>query len=262
MSRSTRQEAAGTVLGNPARSRYTQIRRTLKQIFDFLVSQWLLLAIGLVILLAYFFPQVGKRGGYIRSEYSITYGAVVIIFLCSGLTLPFDQLLRHAKNIRLHLIVQVTSFLITSAVFFGVAAAASTNSRLETSILVGLVANGCLPTTISSNVVMTRLAGGDVAATMVSVTLGNVLGPFITPLLLTKLYLPAVADFKPFIPIEATDNLPKLYRQVMMQMGLSVYVPLFVGQVIRAIWPKQVQTWSLKLKLAKVGSVCLVLLVW
>jgi sodium/bile acid cotransporter 7 len=235
----------------------------LKQTFDFVLSQWLLLAIGLVILLAHFFPQVGKRGGYIRSEYTINYGAVAIIFLASGLTLPFDQLVKHAKNIRLHLIVQVTSFLITSAVFFGIAAAASTSRALETSTLVGLVATGCLPTTISSNVVMTRQAGGDVAATMVEVTLGNILGPFISPLLLVKLYLPAISAFKAaWIPAEATDNLTGMYGQVMKQMGLSVYVPLFIGQVIRGIWPKQVSTFAAKCRLAKIGSLCLISLIW
>jgi sodium/bile acid cotransporter 7 len=236
--------------------------KMLKSIGSFLLDQWLLLTMGLLILLAYFFPSVGKRGGHIRSEYTITYGAVALIFLCSGLTLPFNKLVKHASNIRLHSIVQINSFLITSAVFFGIACAASTNSSIEISILVGFIATGCLPTTINSNVVMTRQAGGDVAATMVSVTLGNLLGPFITPLLIAKLYLPATSQFAQYLPAEALDNLPALYRNVMFQMGLSVYVPLVVGQVVRAIWTKKVEWLAVKFKLGKVGSLCLLALVW
>jgi sodium/bile acid cotransporter 7 len=236
--------------------------KIVKSVGSFLLDQWLLLSMGLLILLAYFFPSVGKRGGHVRSEYTITYGAVALIFLTSGLTLPFDKLLKHARNIRLHVIVQVTSFLITSAVFFGIACAASTTSSIEINTLVGFIATGALPTTINSNVVMTRQAGGDVAATMVSVTLGNFLGPFITPLLIAKLYLPATAKFAVWRPTEALNNLPGLYRNVMFQMGLSVYLPLFVGQVVRAIWTKQVEWAAAKLKLGKVGSVCLLLLVW
>lgn len=236
--------------------------RVLKRIAEFLLDQWLLLAMGFVILLAYFFPSVGKQGGHIRSEYTITYGAVALIFFTSGLTLPFNKLVKHAKNVRLHIIVQITSFLITSAVFFGIACAASTSSGLETSTLVGFIATGALPTTINSNVVMTRQAGGDVAATMVSVTLGNFLGPFITPLLIAKLYLPATPAFAAWLPTEALDNLPQMYRNVMFQMGLSVFVPLVVGQIIRAIWTKQVEWAAVKFKLGKVGSLCLLSLVW
>lgn len=235
--------------------------RFLKRIGGFLLDQWLLLAMGLVILLAYFFPSVGKHGGYIRSEYTVTYGAVALIFFTSGLTLPFDKLVKHAKNIRLHIIVQITSFLLTSAVFFGIACAASSSSALETSTLVGFIATGALPTTINSNVVMTRQAGGDVAATMVSVTIGNFLGPFITPLLMVKLYLRAPA-FAAWLPEEALDNLPGLYRNVMFQMGLSVYVPLVVGQIVRAIWTKQVEWTAAKLRLGKIGSLCLLSLIW
>jgi sodium/bile acid cotransporter 7 len=233
-----------------------------KRCGSFLLDQWLLLAMGLVILLAYFFPNVGKRGGYIRSEYTVTYGAVALIFFCSGLTLPFDKLVKHARNLRLHVIVQITSFLITSAVFFAIACAASTSKAIEISTLVGFIATGALPTTINSNVVMTRQAGGDVAATMVSVTIGNFLGPFISPLLIAKLYLPATPQFAQWLPAEALDDLPALYRNVMFQMGLSVYVPLVVGQTLRAIWTKQVEWTAAKFRLGKIGSLCLLSLIW
>jgi predicted Na+-dependent transporter len=236
--------------------------RLWRRIFNFVLSQWLLLGLGLVILLAWAFPSVGKRGGHIASQYTITYGAVIIIFFVSGLSLPFKSLRHHATNIRLHLIVQVMSFLVTSSVFFGIAAAASTSRHLEIGTLVGIIATGCLPTTIASNVVMTREAKGDEAATMVEVTLGNLLGPFITPLLLTKLYLPSRAVFKDWLPLEAANNLAGLYRHVMMQIGLSVFVPLFVGQVVRAIWPDTIKRIVTKYKLGKVGSVCLLGLVW
>jgi sodium/bile acid cotransporter 7 len=247
----------------PLRSGWT--RRLLgwaRVVFDLVISQWLLLAMGLVIGLAYCFPSVGKHGGYIASQWTVTYGAVILIFFVSGLSLPFDKLLQHTRNIRLHLIVQAMSFLVTSAVFFGVACAAQTNPVLDISTLVGLVATGALPTTISSNVVMTKQAGGDEAATMVEVTLGNFLGPFISPLLITKLYLPAVTEFKAWLPAEATHDLPKLYRRVMLQMGTSVFAPLALGQVIRGIWPKRVAWVVLKFKLGKLGSLCLLSLIW
>lgn len=217
---------------------------------------------AILIILAYFFPTVGRRGGSVRSEYTVNYLAVAIIFFISGLSLPFPKLVKHAKNLRLHLIVQVYAFLFTSAVFYGIAVAGSKSRYIETSVLVGLIATGCLPTTISSNVTMTGQAGGDVAATMVSVVVSNLIGPFITPLLIAKLYLPSVPAFGEWIPTEAIDNLNPLYRSVMMQMGLSVYVPLFVGQVVRALFTDIVSKTVAKFQLGKLGQFCLLLILW
>ena len=242
----------------------SQRRGLLKSLSAIALSQWLLLAMGVVILLAHFFPSVGKRGGVIRSEYSIDYGAVAVIFLVSGLSIPFDQLARFCKAWRLHLIVQVSSFFLASALFFAVAAAASTNSTIETSVLIGLVATGCLPTTIASNVVMTRQAGGNVAATTIEVAIGNLLGPILSPILLLKVFLPSIGRFQPWLPYggHSQDLLGKLLPPVLKQMGLSVYVPLLVGQLLRNIWPKQISGVMEKFQLAKLGSLCMLSLIW
>jgi solute carrier family 10 (sodium/bile acid cotransporter), member 7 len=50
-----------------------------------------------------------------------------------------------------------------SAVVFGLVSAikASGTQKIDTVILVGLIVMGCIPTTISSNVVMTRAAKGN-----------------------------------------------------------------------------------------------------
>jgi len=52
---------------------------------------------------------------------------------------------------------------IFSAVVFGIVSAirASGTDKIDTVILVGLIVMGCIPTTISSNIVMTRAARGN-----------------------------------------------------------------------------------------------------
>jgi hypothetical protein len=38
-------------------------------VLKFLLSQWQILGIGIAVLLAYLFPDVGRRGGVIESQY-------------------------------------------------------------------------------------------------------------------------------------------------------------------------------------------------
>jgi len=55
-------------------------------------------------------------------------------------------------------------------------------SSLDPGLLVGMVFTGGVPTMISSNVLMMAQAYGNQALTVVELTLGKSLGPFVTPL--------------------------------------------------------------------------------
>lgn len=54
----------------------------------------------------------------------------------------------------------------------------------------------------------------------------------------------------------------EIYRQVIQQLGLTVFVPLFVGEVVQWLIPVFVKKWRLKLKLAKFASLCLLGVIW
>lgn len=62
------------------------------------------------IIIAHSFPDFAKQGGIVRSEYTIGYGAVSIIFLISGLSMSSKQLIINATNWRAHFTVLTTSF--------------------------------------------------------------------------------------------------------------------------------------------------------
>lgn len=239
-----------------------RITRIFETTLRLIVSQWLLIGIGIVCLLAYFFPNVAKHGGIIRSEYSVLYGAVAIIFLVSGLSIPRQKLVQHALNWRLHVLVQVMSFLVFPALIIAVVQAiiaGDPNGHIDRAVLAGFVLTACIPTTIASNVVMTRAAGGDEAAALVEVVVANILGPFVTAGWTVTL-MPTTLEFEPWR--QGGGDLSDMYKNVFKQLGLSALLPLIVGQLIRWTWPERT-TWMLqKLYITKTSTVCLLLLVW
>ncbi|KAJ5348837.1 hypothetical protein MYU51_007111 [Penicillium brevicompactum] len=234
----------------------------LKRIVSQILHQWLLIGIGVVCALAYCFPNVAKHGGVIRSEYSIMYGVIAIIFLISGLSIPRQKLFSQFLNWRLHLVVQIISFLFIPALVLAVVhiiLAGDPKGHIERAVLAGYIFTACIPTTIASNVVMTRAAGGDDAAALVEVLLANVLGPFVTAAWTVAL-LPKEAAFDPWR--YGGGSLGNMYKDVFQQLGLGVLLPLFVGQLVRWTWPDHTAAVLLKTKLPKLGTVCMLLVIW
>lgn len=238
------------------------------KVYEFLLSQWFFCLLGVFIALAYKFPNFARQGGLIRAEYSIGYGAVAVIFLISGLSMSTQDLLKNALHWRVHLTVLSLSFLVTSAIIYGIALGikAAHDGQIDPWLLVGMIVTHACPTTVSSNVVMTRQAHGNVVLTLCEVFIGNVLGAFITPALV-QMYLTGTWEFgNPLHQVLASEDIKvsvgELYKHVMKQIGLSVFVPLFVGQVCQNVFPKQTKWTLTTFKLNKVGSFMLLLIMF
>ncbi|PLB51221.1 hypothetical protein P170DRAFT_382570 [Aspergillus steynii IBT 23096] len=243
----------------PPHNKLTQL---LKSTVLFILHQWLLIGMGVACVLAYYFPNVAKHGGVIRSEYSILYGAMALIFLVSGLSIPRQKLFLHMLNWRLHLLVQVVSFLFIPALMLAVVhaiLAGDPSGHIDRALLAGYIFTACIPTTIASNVVMTRSAGGDDAAALVEVLIANFLGPFVTAAW-TVTVLPDREEFD--IWRDGDGDLKDMYRDVFKQLGLSVLLPLVVGQLVRWTWPDPTARILQRYRIPKIGTVCMLLLVW
>ena len=126
-------------------------------------------------------------------------------------------------------------------------------------LLIGLLFVGVAPTTMSSNVVMTRQAHGNTALTVVQSIIGQFLCPFLTPILL-QMYLASGAWYTKVLM--SGDNYGEIYRRVFMQLGLSVFVPMLLGQVVQNLFPKPTKKIFVEWKLMKLSSVSLLTMVW
>lgn len=96
---------------------------------------------------------------------------------------------------------------------------------MDSGLLVGMIFLGCVPTTISSNVIMTKQANGNQALTVVQSTLGNFLGPFVSPLLV-MMYTSTGAWYTNILLGIGPAGFGELYRRVFKQLGLSIFLPL------------------------------------
>lgn len=150
----------------------------------------------------------------------------------------------------------------TSATVFAIVTACATNEKfMDPALLVGLIIWSCLPTTISSNVVMTRQAHGNQALTVVETTIGNFIAPFLSPVLV-QMYLSGGRWYSKFIPASAGTNYSEIYRRVFKQLGLSIYLPMAVGQIAQHLFPAAMKKIFGDWKLNKLGSLALLIIVW
>jgi sodium/bile acid cotransporter 7 len=135
------------------------------------------------VALALLAPRLGQSDGPLHLG-PVTGAGIALVFLLHGAKLAPDKLLAGVRNWRLHLFVQVCTF-----VFFpliGLALAVLLEGRIAPGLLIGVFFLCALPSTISSSVAFTAMAGGDVGAAVFNATLSNFLGILLTPLLVSQ----------------------------------------------------------------------------
>ncbi|CAB4256920.1 similar to Saccharomyces cerevisiae YMR034C Putative transporter, member of the SLC10 carrier family [Maudiozyma barnettii] len=226
-------------------------------------SFWFFYCLAIFIVIARFAPNFARDGGLIKGQYSIGYGAVAWIFLQSGLSMSTKKILANISNWRAHLTIATMSFLITSSIVYGfcVAIIKSNDNNIDKWVLMGIITTITCPTTVASNVIMTHDANGNDLLCVCEVVLGNLFGAFITPALV-QMY--TSNDLFSFGDPSSGGSISALYGRVMKQVGLSVFVPLFVGQCIQNVFPKQTSAYIgfLKKYNIKIGSYMLLLIMF
>lgn len=253
----------------------SRLQRYKKVAYALFIRYWFLLGLAIVIGLAWAFPQVGKTNGDIEAQYTVKWGAVIVIFLLSGLGLEVSVMLRTILRWRLHLIVQTINFILLPFIMYGIVRFfISVHADLDMTVYKGWMIALSTSTTVSSNAIMTRNANGNDGAgkktkvdisrfrylylqtALFNAALGNVLGIFVSPALMTAFQNDPIV-FEP-----GTDRGNPDYLSVLKTLGSTVLAPLVVGQIIRYLFSVRVKYLAAKCKFSIINSLALLCLVW
>jgi solute carrier family 10 (sodium/bile acid cotransporter), member 7 len=177
--------------------------------------------LGLIgaVILAFLFPEPGARQGWLHPELLSNIGIALILFL-QGLSMPLEKIRRGAGNWQLHAIIQAFTFLVFPIVGLGIQLVLPHIWTDEPEgIKQGFLYLCVLPSTVSTSVVLTSVAGGNTAAAILSAAFSNIVGVVLTPLLVSFL-MHATGRSGPIGPL-------------LIQITLLTLLPFAVGIVLR-----------------------------
>jgi sodium/bile acid cotransporter 7 len=107
--------------------------------------------------------------------------AIALLFFLHGARLAPQAALAGARNVRLHLMVFLSTFALFPAL--GLGARALFPHLLPPELWTGVILLCALPSTVQSSIAFTSIARGNVPAALCSATLSNLVGILLTPVL-------------------------------------------------------------------------------
>jgi sodium/bile acid cotransporter 7 len=139
-------------------------------------------AILLTVVLASVLPCRGE----VAHAFDIATDAVItLLFFLHGAKLSREAIIQGLGHWRLHLLVLASTFVLFP--MLGLVAQAAARPFLDPTLTAGVLFLTLLPSTVQSSIAFTAVARGNVAAAVCSASASNLLGIFITPVLVNLL---------------------------------------------------------------------------
>ncbi|GAA4428441.1 bile acid:sodium symporter [Pontibacter saemangeumensis] len=180
---------------------------------------WFLLALIGMILLAWLFPELGVDREPLSLGDVANYG-VSLIFFFYGLRLSPGKLKAGLSSWRLHLVVQLSTFVLFPLLILPLR---SFFEGGEQELLwLGTFYLAALPSTVSSSVVMVSIAGGNIPAAIFNASISSLIGIFVTPLWMGLFLTSSSGAFD--------------LGSVMGKLVLQVLLPVVLGIVLHRYW--------------------------
>jgi len=204
----------------------------------FPIDTFLLLLVAVVVLAS----LLPARGAAADALSVTTKVVIALLFLLYGARLSPQQAWHGVRQWKLHLLVLATTFV--AFPLLGLAARALVPSVLTEDLYAGLLFLCLVPSTVQSSIAFTSMARGHVPAAIVSASLSNIVGVFLTPLLVLVL-----------MPI---GGAPRVDGSAVLDIVLQLLAPFAVGQLLRPWLAPIVTRHAVVTKVVDRGSVLLI----
>jgi sodium/bile acid cotransporter 7 len=201
-----------------------------------------ILAIIVVIIIAYFFPEWGSADSPVPLDLISSIG-VLLIFFFYGLKLSPEKIKEGLKNWKLHCTVQAVTFLVFPLlvlIFYPLV-----KSEEQNEIWLGFFFLAALPSTVSSSVVMISIAKGNIPGAIFNASISGLIGIAITPLWMGLFLQRSEAEF----------NLGIIYIKLLTE----ILVPVLMGLALHRYFGKYVQTYGKYLSLFDKSVILLII---
>lgn len=176
------------------------------------LDPYLLLLIGTVALAA-LLPATGRASGVVDLAVNL---AVALLFLLYGARLKPQAIWSGLSHWRLQALIFASTYILFPLI--GIVLTWLLRGHLPGDIVTGLLFLCLLPSTVQSSIAFTAIARGNVPGALCSASLSNVLGVFLTPILVSQLLPAASGGFS---------------LQALEDIALQILLPFVVGQALR-----------------------------
>jgi sodium/bile acid cotransporter 7 len=197
------------------------------------------IALLVVVALASFAPVSGHAAHVLGN---VTTFAIGLLFFLHGARLSREALVAGLTHWRLHLLVLAITFVMFP--LLGLAMKPLALTLLTPDLYLGLLFLCALPSTMQSSIAFTAMARGNVAAAVCSASASNLLGIFVTPLLVGLLIMHGASSGA------SLDSIVAIVEQLLL--------PFLAGQLLQPVIGGLIQRLKPLLRLVDQGSILLV----
>ncbi|MCA0154585.1 bile acid:sodium symporter [Tsukamurella sp. M9C] len=198
-----------------------------------------ILAIFAAVGLAALFPAEGRAVPVVDGAVTV---AIAVLFFLYGARIHPMEALAGLKHWRLHVVILGFTFVVFPII--GVLLRFAPEVLLRPELYAGVLFLTLLPSTVQSSIAFTSIAGGNVPGAIVSASVSNLLGVFITPLLVLALM--------------ATTGEVQFHSSSIVDLCLQLLLPFILGQLLRPWVGEFVAKHAAALKYVDRGSIVLV----
>ena len=207
----------------------------------FLPDNMTLLLLG-VILIASFFPARGQLADVFEQ---LSVWMIALLFFMHGAKLSREAVVSGLTHWRLHLLVLLVTFV--AFPILGLVLKPVLLPILTPDLYIGILFLCMLPSTVQSSIAFTSVARGNVSAAVCSASASNLLGIFITPLLVSFLLKTQG---------EGHSSIDAIFNIV-----LQLLLPFVLGQLARPLLQAWIARHAQVLKMVDQSSILLVVFV-